>query len=147
MVKDFIMNDKCAAGTGKFIEVIADLLEVDLKDLGELSQRSRNPLKINSTCVVFAQSEVVSLIARKKKKEDIVAGINNSIASRIHNMAKRVGVKDVVFFDGGPAKNIGIKLTLEDELGTKVFVPKRPQIVNALGAALTAQDLAPGKKK
>ena len=141
IMNDFMMNDKCAAGTGKFLEVIADILEVDLNDMGKISLQSKKPIKINSTCVVFAQSEVVSLVAQKKAIEDIIAGINFSIASRITNMAKRVGVKDVVFLDGGPAKNIGVRYALEQELGKKVYVPKKPQIMNALGAALTAYDL------
>jgi len=144
IVKDFIMNDKCAAGTGKFMEVIAQILEVELKDMGELSLRSTKPIKIGSTCVVFAQSEVISLIAQNKSKEDIIAGINNAIASRIVNMGKRVGIKETVFFDGGPAKNIGVRTALETALGMKVFVPKNPQVVNALGAALTAYDLVKG---
>lgn len=144
IVKDFIMNDKCAAGTGKFLEVIAQILEMEIKDLGELSLGSKKPIKIASTCVVFAQSEVISLIAQNKKKEDIVAGINHAIASRIINMGKKIGIKDVVFFDGGPAKNIGIRTAIERELGLKVYVPKNPQIVNALGAALIANDLIGG---
>ena len=144
IVKDFIMNDKCAAGTGKFLEVIAQILEMDIKDLGEVSLESNKPIKIASTCVVFAQSEVISLIAQNKRKEDIVAGINHAIASRIINMGKKVGIKEVVFFDGGPAKNIGIRTALEKELGFNVYVPKNPQIVNALGAALIASDLAGG---
>lgn len=144
MVKDFIMNDKCAAGTGKFMEVIAQILEVELKDMGEISLRATKPIKIASTCVVFAQSEVISLIAQKKAKEDIIAGINWAIASRIVNMGKRIGIKDVVFFDGGPAKNIGVRKALEKELGMRVYVPKNPQVINALGAALTARDLVGG---
>ncbi len=143
IIKDFAMNDKCAAGTGKFLEVIADTLEIDLEQMGKYSLKSENPIEINSTCVVFAQSEVISLIARRKKKTDIIAGIHQSIAERITQMSKRVGIKDVVFFDGGPAKNIGLRKALEEKLGKKVYVPKRPQIINALGAALTASDLAP----
>jgi predicted CoA-substrate-specific enzyme activase len=135
---DFVMNDKCAAGTGRFLEVMARRLGVRLEDLGKLSLRSKNPIRINSTCTVFAESEVVSLIAQRKKKEDIIAGLHSAIAKRLAGMVKQVGVRGVIFFDGGGAKNVGIKKALEDELGKKVYVPKNPEFVIALGAALIA---------
>jgi len=108
VIADFVMNDKCAAGTGKFLEVIADLLEIPIGDLGDISLGSTKSVDINSTCVVFAQSEVVSLIARKEVPADILAGIHRSIASRVTTMARRVGTDRVVVFDGGPAKNKGL---------------------------------------
>jgi len=145
VIRDFQMNDKCAAGTGKFLEVIASLLEVRVEDLGALSSRATAPVTIASTCVVFAQSEVVGLIARKRAKEDIVAGIHRAIASRVVTMARRVGVEPVVVFDGGPARNEGLRAALEAELGTPVFVPSRPQLVVALGAALVAADMQGGE--
>ena len=144
VIRDFAMNDKCAAGTGKFLEVIAQLLEVKVEDLGSLSAQSSRPAAIASTCVVFAQSEVVGLIARKVPRPDIVAGIHRAIASRVVNMARRVGVEPVVVFDGGPAKNEGLRAALEAELGLQVFVPARPQLVVALGAALVAADMVGG---
>jgi predicted CoA-substrate-specific enzyme activase len=143
-IRDFAMNDKCAAGTGKFLEVIAQLLEVKVEDLGSLSSQASSPAAIASTCVVFAQSEVVGLIARKVPRPDIVAGIHRAIASRVVNMARRVGVEPVVVFDGGPAKNEGLRAALEAELGLQVFVPARPQLVVALGAALVAADMVQG---
>ena len=141
----FLMNDKCAAGTGRFMEVMANTLDVKLEDIGQFSLKSTNPTKINSTCTVFAESEVISLIARRVKKEDIIAGLHNSIAKRLATMAKGVSVKDVVFFDGGGAKNIGIKTALEKMLGVKIYIPEQPQFVVALGAALYARDGATQK--
>jgi predicted CoA-substrate-specific enzyme activase len=144
VIADFAMNDKCAAGTGKFLEVIADLLEVDIQDLGDISLQAKAPVSIASTCVVFAQSEVVSLIARKERAADILAGINRSIASRVVTMARRVGIDQVVVFDGGPAKNKGLRAAIEGELGFPVVVPRHPQLVVALGAALMAADMLSG---
>jgi predicted CoA-substrate-specific enzyme activase len=140
-IRDFAMNDKCAAGTGKFLEVIADLLEIPIGELGDISLQATRPVNIASTCVVFAQSEVVSLIARKEQAPDILAGIHRSIASRVITMARRVGLEQVVVFDGGPAKNAGLRAAIEAELGHRVVVPRHPQLVVALGAALVAADL------
>jgi predicted CoA-substrate-specific enzyme activase len=145
VIRDFAMNDKCAAGTGKFLEVIADLLEIPIGDLGEISLQSERAVTIGSTCVVFAQSEVVSLIARKEDPADILAGIHRSIASRVITMARRVGLEEVVVFDGGPAKNTGLRAAIEAELGHKVVVPRHPQLVVALGAALVAADMLAGE--
>jgi predicted CoA-substrate-specific enzyme activase len=141
VIRDFAMNDKCAAGTGKFLEVMADLIEVPIEELGDLSLTSQSPVSIASTCVVFAQSEVVSLIARKLERSDILAGIHTAIASRVVTMARRVGVEKVVVFDGGPAKNTGLRAAIEAELGFPVVVPRHPQLVVALGASLIAADM------
>jgi predicted CoA-substrate-specific enzyme activase len=146
VIRDFAMNDKCAAGTGKFLEVIAGLLEVPVEGLGDLSMRSGKPVSIASTCVVFAQSEVVSLVARKLDPADIVAGIHRAVASRVATMARRIGVEPVVVFDGGPARNAGLRAALEGELGQPVVVPRHPQLVVALGAALVAADLLGGSE-
>jgi predicted CoA-substrate-specific enzyme activase len=144
VIRDFAMNDKCAAGTGKFLEVIADLLEVPVDQLGDLALGSTRPVGIASTCVVFAQSEVVSLIARREDRGDILAGIHRAIASRVVTMARRIGVEEVVVFDGGPAMNKGLRAAVEAELGFPVVVPRHPQLVVALGAALVAADLLDG---
>jgi predicted CoA-substrate-specific enzyme activase len=144
---NFAMNEKCAAGTGRFLEVMAAHLGVRLEDLGRLSLRSKKPIKINATCTVFAGSEVISLIAQGKKKEDIIAGLHTSIAKRLAALAREVGVKEVIFFDGGGAKNIGIRKALENELDMKIYVPKEPQFVIALGAALIAAELAISKPR
>lgn len=144
-VIDFVMNDKCAAGTGRFLEVMANVLGVKLENLGELSLKSTETIKINSTCTVFAESEVVSLIAQGKNREDIIAGIHASIAERIVGMIREVGEKEVIFFTGGGAKNIGMRKALEDKLGRRLYVPSHPQFVSALGAALIARDFCKDK--
>lgn len=136
-VVDFAMNDKCAAGTGRFLEVMARALDVKLNELGPISLDAA-PVSISSMCTVFAESEVISLLASGVPKERIVAGIHKSIAERITAMVQRVGSREKVFFSGGVAKNKGVKLALEKSLKFSIFVPPEPQIVGALGAAILA---------
>jgi len=138
-VTDFLMNDKCAAGTGKFLEYTAKALEVPINDLGDLALGSSRPADITSMCTVFAESEVISLRARGISKEDIAAGLIASIAQRVLVMAKRMGLKEHIAFVGGVAKNAGMKAALEKELGVTLYVPFEPQITGALGAAIAAQ--------
>jgi len=138
---DFQMNDKCAAGTGRFLEVMARALEVKLEDLGRFSRRAPRTIKISSMCTVFAESEVVSLIADNQPKEVIIHGLHDAIADRILGMVRRVGVEEKITLTGGVAKNEGVVLALEERLGVKVFVPPEPQIIGALGAALLARGL------
>ncbi|MCU0630626.1 MAG: acyl-CoA dehydratase activase [Methanoregulaceae archaeon] len=138
-VTDFLMNDKCAAGTGKFLEYTAKALEVPVDDLGALALASPHPAGITSMCTVFAESEVISLRARGIAKEDIAAGLIAGVAQRIVVMAKRMALTDHVAFVGGVAKNAGMKVALEKELGFTLFVPFEPQITGALGAAISAQ--------
>ncbi|MHA1251380.1 MAG: acyl-CoA dehydratase activase [Candidatus Helarchaeota archaeon] len=145
IVKDFMMNDKCAAGTGRFIEVMANALSVEtLDEMGKLSLQSKNPAKISSMCTVFAESEVISLFAEKKySKIDIIAGIHNSIAKRVGGMVRRLGrIEEDVAFVGGVAKNLGVKKALEDELKVKIYTPEGdyPQLTGALGAAIIAYE-------
>ena len=137
-VKDFAMNDKCAAGTGRFLEVMARAMESDLDDFGTLSLRSGSPSKISSICTVFAESEVISLIAKGESREDIIAGIHESVASRISSMARRVGVKEPVMMTGGVARNIGVVRALEKALGVSIEVSEFAQVNGALGAAVMA---------
>ncbi len=141
-VKNFAMNDKCAAGTGRFLEMTSRNLEVEVDELGDYHQRSTGvPLTINSTCTVFAESEIIGLLANGNGKAEIIAGIHYSIAKRVVRLAKRFGiVEDVVLFDGGPAMNSGLVTAIEDELMRKVLVPEIPQITTAYGAALIARD-------
>jgi predicted CoA-substrate-specific enzyme activase len=136
----FLMNTKCAAGTGRFLEAMARVLGVTLDELGPLGMRSRSPVELSNTCIVMAESEVVSLIAQRRAVEDIVAGIHVSVAERVGNMAKQLGVVEVVFFDGGPARNAGLKAALERVLDVELYVPKNPQVSAAIGAALVARD-------
>ncbi len=139
-VTDFLMNDKCAAGTGKFLEYTARALEVPIEDLGSLALASKIPADITSMCTVFAESEVISLRARGFTKEDIAAGLIESIARRVAVMGRQLGLKQNVAFVGGVAKNAGIKAALEKELGISLYVPPEPQITGALGAALYGID-------
>ena len=142
-VLDFVMNDKCAAGTGRFLEVMQKALNIEsLNAMGELSLKSKEPAKISSMCTVFAESEVISLFAQKKaKKEDIVAGLHTAIAKRITGMVNRLGrIQEKVIFCGGVAKNIGVKKAIEQELGKPLYRPDDPQITGALGAAILAKE-------
>jgi len=139
-VANFAMNDKCAAGTGRFLDVAARNLEIDLEALGEYHFDSRGaPLTINSTCTVFAESEIIGLLASGHEKAAIVAGIHYSIAKRTVRLAKRVGIEDRVYFDGGPALNKGLVAAIEDELQRALVVPEHPQTTTAFGAAILAR--------
>ncbi|MBN2538660.1 MAG: 2-hydroxyglutaryl-CoA dehydratase [Deltaproteobacteria bacterium] len=137
-VKDFAMNDKCAAGTGRFLEVMARALESDLDDFGAKSLKSQTPSKISSICTVFAESEVISLISKGKSREDIIAGIHESVASRISSMARRVGVTEPVMMTGGVARNIGVVRALEKALDVSIEVSEFAQVNGAVGAAIMA---------
>jgi (R)-2-hydroxyacyl-CoA dehydratese activating ATPase len=137
-VADFQMNDKCAAGTGRFLEHTARALEISVADMGSLALASLKPASISSMCTVFAESEVISLRAQGISKEDIAAGLVESIARRVAAMAKPLGLKEQVALVGGVAKNPAIRAALERELGCKLYVPPEPQITAALGAALIA---------
>jgi len=141
-VADFAMNDKCAAGTGRFLEVMARALEVKLDDLGELALAHKKTIKVSSTCTVFAESEVVSLVAEGHDTRDILWGVISAISDRIAALAQRVGVKPPVMLTGGVAKNSAVKAALEKKLGAEIFIPPDPQIVGALGAALLAREKA-----
>ena len=135
---NFQMNDKCAAGTGRFLDVMARILEVDVNDLGTLGAQSTKYVGISSTCTVFAESEVISQLARDTDKRDIINGIHLSVAGRVAGLAHRVGVQDQVVMTGGVAQNSGIVKALEDQLGHKVHTSPLTQYVGALGAALFA---------
>ena len=137
-VKNFSMNDKCAAGTGKFMEVIAGILETTIDQVGPLSLESTAPCDINSTCVVFAQSEVISLVARKFDRRDILAGMHASMARRVVKMIKKSELGGDILMTGGGALNIGLRQAFEDELMRDVYVATHPQFNGAIGAALIA---------
>lgn len=140
-VVNFAMNDKCAAGTGRFLDVAARNLEIDLEELGDYHFNGKGvPLTINSTCTVFAESEIIGLMANGHGKEEVVAGIHYSIAKRTVRLAKRVGIEDRVYFDGGPALNKGLVAALQDELQRELVVPEFPQTTTAFGAAILARN-------
>lgn len=138
---NFVMNDKCAAGTGRFLEMMARALEIDIEDLGPLSLKAKKAANISSMCTVFAESEVVSLIAEETPTEIIARGICNSIATRTMAMLDRVGKEKKITMSGGVAKNIGVVKELEKLLQTRITIPSNPQITGALGAALLALDM------
>jgi len=144
-VVDFAMNDKCAAGTGRFLEAMARALEVDLEDLGELDEGATEGITLSSMCTVFAESEVVSLIAEGTAVREIAAGLNRAIASRTRALVRRVA-PDVtglrVSMSGGVARNPGVVRALSAALGQAVATPDHPDIVGALGAALIARERA-----
>jgi predicted CoA-substrate-specific enzyme activase len=140
-VKNFVMNDKCAAGTGRFLEVMARALEVDLDEFGEISVKSEKPSKISSLCTVFAESEVISLIARGEKRKDIIAGIHESIASRVASMSARIGLIEPLMITGGVARNSGVVKALGKRLNMKIEVLPYAQVTGAIGAAFLATSL------
>ena len=137
-VEDFVMNDKCAAGTGRFLEVISNVLEVPLSELGRISLNAKNPCSISSTCTVFAESEVVSLRAQKETVENIIAGIHKSVAKRVCGMARRIGFINPVVFTGGVARNEGVRRAIEEEMKMELQIFDKSQLVGAIGAALFA---------
>ncbi len=141
---DFIMNDKCAAGTGRFLEVMSRALEVEIGEMGEIAVAAKESVQISSMCTVFAESEVVSLIAEGKPRDCIIRGLMDSIASRVVGMVHRVGPRPPFMLTGGVAKNRGVVRALERKLSASIQVPDEPQIVGALGAALIATDAKAG---
>jgi len=140
-VENFAMNDKCAAGTGRFLEVMANALEVDLNQLGDISLKADSPSKISSICTVFAESEVISMIARQQKRENIIAGIHESAAARVAILATKIKLREPVVMTGGVAKNKGMVAALEKRLGFKIMVGDSPQENGAIGAAVLASRL------
>jgi benzoyl-CoA reductase subunit D len=139
-VLDFARNEKCAAGTGTFVEAMAKALELKVEEMGELSLLSQKEIPINVTCVIFAESEVVSLIHSGANKVDIAQAIHNAIATRTVSMVRRIGIEKDVVFIGGVAKNIGVAALLGKHLGIEPLIPENPQIAGALGAALIARE-------
>ncbi|MBT3804411.1 MAG: 2-hydroxyglutaryl-CoA dehydratase [Desulfobacula sp.] len=140
-VENFAMNDKCAAGTGRFLEVMAKALEVDLELLGDFSLAADKPSKISSICTVFAESEVISMIAKQERRENIIAGIHESAAARVAILANKIKIKKPVMMTGGVAKNKGMVNSLENRLGFKLIVGDLAQENGAIGAAVLASKL------
>lgn len=138
---DFVMNDKCAAGTGRFLEVIAAALGLRMEDLGKISLRSTNRVIISNTCTIFARQEVVARLSEGVKLEDIVAGLHYSIASRVATMVRKLRPDPDIVFTGGVAKNIGVVKAMEESMGQKVFIPEEPLLSGALGAAVLGGEL------
>ena len=139
-VIDFVMNDKCAAGTGRFLEMIARTLEVEIGELGSIALESKEEIEITSMCSVFAESEVISLIANNKEKADIANGVCRSIANKSYSLLKRVGMEPNFMMTGGVAKNPGVIRAVEEKINAKLYICPEPEIVGATGAALYALD-------
>jgi len=141
-VTDFAMNDKCAAGTLRFLEVMGEALEVGVEELGSPSQQSRHSVAIFSTCTVFAESEVIAQMSRGAPKADIVAGIHTTIARQVAGLAGQVGLEEAMIMTGGVAKNIGVVRVVEEQIGLPILLPPEPQPVGALRAALLPMEKA-----
>ncbi|HVC19073.1 MAG TPA: acyl-CoA dehydratase activase [Vicinamibacterales bacterium] len=139
-IVDFCMNDKCAAGTGRFLGAASSALDIPLDDLGPTALRGERPVKISTTCTVFAESEVLSWLGKGKKIEDILLGVHQSIATRSVGLLRRVGVEEEVTFTGGVARNLAMIRALDERLGLKVNVSEESHFMGALGAALFALD-------
>jgi predicted CoA-substrate-specific enzyme activase len=138
---DFELNDKCSAGTGRFLEVMARVLDVSIDELGPLALQSNSPSTISSTCTVFAESEVVGRIGAGESPKDIAAGVHAAMASKIGSLSKRVGVANLVGITGGVALNPAFRYYLSRQLGTELWMPENPQLTGALGAALLSLEL------
>jgi len=140
-IADFVMNDKCAAGSGRFIEVIADALGVPLDKVGDLSLQSRNPAEISNICTIWAQQEVAASLAQGVPIPDLLAGVHHSLADRISRLVNRLKVEEEIVVTGGGAKNKGLLKALSDQLGHEIRVPEDPLITGALGAALLGKEI------
>lgn len=136
MLESFLMNDKCAAGTGRFLEVMARVLEKDVTDLAEMDAQAAGIVPISSTCTVFAESEVISQLAKGADLNDLVKGIHRSVAVRTASLVRRLGVEGPVAMTGGVAQNAGVVRALEQELGTSIRISPLAQLAGALGAAI-----------
>jgi predicted CoA-substrate-specific enzyme activase len=138
-LQNFLLSGKCAGGSGRVLQVIAKVLHVDVKDLGELSLKSRKRIDFNTGCLVFAESEAISRIAEGVSKEDLLAGIHRALAAQISGLAERIGVEEPVALVGGGARDLGLKKALEEEMGIEISSPEEPHMTAALGAALLAE--------
>jgi len=138
---DFVMNDKCAAGTGRFLEVTAEELGVSLEDMGRLSLEAKNRVEISNTCTVFAAQEVVARLSEGVALPDILAGLHEAIATRIYGMVRRLKIEREVALTGGGAKNIGLVKAMEAKLGFPALLPPEPLLTGAIGAALLGKDI------
>lgn len=145
-MENFIMNDKCAAGTGRFLDVMANILNLDISQLEVEAAKAENPVSISSTCTVFAESEVISQLANGVALPDLVAGICKSVATRTGSLVKRAGVRERVCMSGGVAQNAGVRKALEEELGVSIAYSEQAQLMGALGAAIYAFNKAQKKK-
>lgn len=141
-VKDFVMNDKCAAGTGRFLANAAEAVGLPLDKIGEISLQAKNPVRLTTVCTVFVESDIMSYLAQGKKIEDILGGVHSAIAARTISLVRRVGIEEEVTFTGGVSLNVGMVRALEKKLGMKLNVSPESHFVGALGASLFALERA-----
>lgn len=141
-VKDFVMNDKCAAGTGRFLANAAEAVGLPLGKIGEISLQAKNPVRLTTVCTVFVESDIMSYLAQGKKIEDILGGVHSAIAARTISLVRRVGIEEEVTFTGGVSLNVGMVRALEEKLGMKLNVSPESHFVGALGASLFALERA-----
>jgi len=139
--RDFVMNDKCAAGSGRFLEVIADNLGVDIREMGDMGLQGKNPSQISNLCTVWAEQEVAERLAEGVDLPDLVAGIHRALATRVVRMVERITIEPEVVFTGGVAKNAGMVKVLSEEVGFPLIIPPEPLLTGALGAALIGKDI------
>ena len=139
-VIDFAVSEKCAAGSGRFLNIIANVLRIALKDIGPFSLRSKNPVTFTTGCAVFGESEAVSRVAEGVSKEDILAGVHKALADKISALVDRVGLEKECAISGGGALDVGLVKSVEEKLRVQLLVPPQPQIINALGAATIAEE-------
>lgn len=141
----YVTNDKCASGAGIYLEMVAKILGLELEETGELSLRSRQPVEVLSACAVFAESEIISLVHQRKRPEDILRGLFQGLAYRLYTLLLSVGFERDVVMVGGVARNAGVVAALRHQLGCEILIPKEPELVGALGAALLAEErMTPG---
>jgi len=137
---NFVMNDKCAAGTGRFLELTAAALGIELQDMGDISLKADKKIQISNLCTIFAQQEVVALLSHGEKLENILAGLHAALASRVAALARRLGIEPDLVLTGGVAKNTGMVKAMKESLDCELFVPEEPLLTGALGAAILAKE-------
>jgi len=141
-VLDFVMNDKCAAGTGRFLSAAAEVVGLPLDEIGEVALRAKNPVRLSSVCAVFVESDIMSYLAQQKTVEDILGGVHSSIAVRTISLVRRIGIEEQITFSGGVSRNIGMIRALEGKLNSKLNVSEQSHFAGAIGAALFALERA-----
>jgi len=139
-VINFVVSEKCAAGSGRFLDVIANVLRIDLEDIGSLSLKSKNLVTFTTGCAVFGESEAISRVAEGASKEDILAGVHRALANKVSTLVERVGLEKECAISGGGALNVGLIKSVEEKLGIELLVPPQPQFVTVLGAAVMAEE-------
>jgi len=139
-VTKFVVSERCAAGSGRFLDIIANVLRIELKDIGPLSLRSTNPVTFTTGCAVFGESEAISRVSEGASREDILAGVHKALASKLSTLVDRVGLEKQCAISGGGGLNVGLINSVEEKLGIKLLVPSQPQCVTALGAAIMAEE-------